>query len=117
MGVTAIQEVTIKIDDTFTGPVCDYGVGFLKFSRAGNQEVAEPMGTGTLVKHGRLYGILTGGHVLAKFGGNEMVGLVRFPSIQPTLQNRRLNLGLHQEGERLERQRMRRTRHRFCFHP
>lgn len=92
--MAAIQEVTIKIDDSFTGPVCDYGVGFLKFSRAGNQEVAEPMGTGTFVKHGRLYGILTAGHVLAQFGENETIGLVRFPSIQPALQNRRLNLGL-----------------------
>jgi hypothetical protein len=92
--VNASQEVTIKIDDSFTASVCDYGVGFLKFSRAGNQEVAEPMGTGTFVKHGKLYGILTAGHVLAKLGDNETVGLVRFPSIQPALQNRRLNLGL-----------------------
>ena len=32
--VAAIQEVTIKIDKSFTGPVCDYGVGFLKFKLA-----------------------------------------------------------------------------------
>jgi hypothetical protein len=32
------QDVTIKIDDSFTGPVCDYSVGFLKFGREGNHE-------------------------------------------------------------------------------
>ena len=87
------QEVTIKIDDFFTGPVCDYSVGFLKFGRDGKNEVAEPMGTGTFVKLGKLYGILTAGHVLEKLGVDETVGLVRFPSIRPALQNRRLNLG------------------------
>ena len=29
--LTANQEVTIKIDESFTGPVCDFSVGFLKF--------------------------------------------------------------------------------------
>jgi hypothetical protein len=91
--MNANEQVTIKIDDSFTGPVCDYGVGFLKFSREGKREVAEPMGTGTFVKLGKLYGILTAGHVLAKLGTDETVGLVRFPSILPALQNRRLNLG------------------------
>lgn len=90
---TANQEVTIKIDDSFTGPVCDYSVGFLKFRRQGKLEIADPMGTGTFVKLGKLYGILTAGHVLQEFGPEEIVGLVRFPSIQPALQNRRLNLG------------------------
>jgi hypothetical protein len=90
---TVNQEVTIKIDDSFTGPVCDYNVGFLKFRQQGKIEVADPMGTGTFVKHGKLYGILTAAHVLQEFGLEETVGLVRFPSIQPALQNRRLNLG------------------------
>jgi hypothetical protein len=90
---TTNQEVTIRIDDSFTGPVCDYSVGFLKFRRQGKLEVADPMGTGTFVKLGKLYGILTAGHVLQGFGPEEIVGLVRFPSIQPALQNRRLNLG------------------------
>jgi hypothetical protein len=90
---TANREVTIKIDDSFTGPVCDYSVGFLKFRVEGKIEVADPMGTGTFVKLGKLYGILTAGHVLEQFGLEETVGLVRFPSVQPALQNRRLNLG------------------------
>ena len=90
---TVNQEVTIKIDDSLTGPVCDYSVGFLKFRQQGKIEVADPMGTGTFVKHGKLYGILTAAHVLQEFGLEETVGLVRFPSIQPALQNRRLNLG------------------------
>ncbi|NPV20376.1 hypothetical protein [Bradyrhizobium aeschynomenes] len=86
------QDVTIKIDDSFTGPVCDYSVGFLKFGREGNHETATPMGTGTFVKLGKLYGILTAGHVLNELEPIETVGLVRFPSIRPALQNRRLNL-------------------------
>jgi len=94
--LSKIQEVTITIDDSFTGPVCDYSVGFLKFRREGNVEFGDPMGTGTFVKLGRLYGILTAGHVLAKFGPEENVGLVRFPSVQPALQNLRLNLGYTQ---------------------
>lgn len=90
--LTVNQEVTIKLDDSFTGPVCDYSVGFLKFRVERKVEFAEPMGTGTFVKLGKVYGILTAGHVLAKFGLQETVGLVRFPSIQPSLQNFRLNL-------------------------
>jgi hypothetical protein len=90
--LTTNQEVTIKLDDSFTGRVCDYSVGFLKFRVGGKVELAEPMGTGTFVKFGKVYGILTAGHVLAKFGLRETVGLVRFPSIQPALQNFRLNL-------------------------
>lgn len=90
--LTANQQVTIKLDDSFTGPVCDYSVGFLKFRVEGKIEFAEPMGTGTFVKLDKVYGILTAGHVLAKFGLQETVGLVRFPSIQPALQNFRLNL-------------------------
>lgn len=86
------QQVIIKLDDSFTGPVCDYSVGFLKFRIQGKTETADPMGTGTFVKLGKVYGILTAGHVLAKLGSQETVGLVRFPSIQPPLQNFRLNL-------------------------
>lgn len=91
--MNAQQEVTIKIDDSFTGPVCDYSVGLLKFRIEGKIEMADPAGTGTFVKIGTLYGILTAGHVLKEFGEQETVGLVRFPSITPALQNRRLNLG------------------------
>jgi hypothetical protein len=87
------QQVTIKIDDSFTGPVCDYSIGFLKFRCEGKIEVADPKGTGTFVKLGKLYGILTAGHVLKEFSEQETVGLVRFPSVTPALQNRRLNLG------------------------
>ena len=90
--MTANQEVTIKLDDSFTGPVCDYSVGFLKFRVEGKVEFAEPKGTGTFVKFGNVYGILTAAHVLAECGPQETIGLVRFPSIQPALQNFRLDL-------------------------
>ncbi len=86
------KEVTIKLDDSFTGPVCDYSVGFLNFRRDDNREVAEPAGTGTFVKIGRVYGILTAAHVLKELDPNSTVGLVRFPSVQPPIQNRRINL-------------------------
>jgi hypothetical protein len=86
------NEVTIKLDDSFTGPVCDYSVGFLKFRRDDNREIAEPAGTGTFVKLGRVYGILTAAHVLKELNPKSTVGLVRFPSVQPPIQNRRLNL-------------------------
>jgi hypothetical protein len=91
--VTAIQEVKIKIDDSFTQPVCNYSVGFLRFKRDGKVETAVPAGTGTFAKRGKVYGILTAGHVLQPMGDNEVVGLVRFPGVQPPLQNFRLNLG------------------------
>src|SRR5258708_4459983 len=86
------KEVTIKLDDSFTGPVCDYSVGFLKFRREGNREIGEPAGTGTFVKLGRVYGILTAAHVLKELDPQSTVGLVRFPSVEPAIQNRRLNL-------------------------
>ena len=55
-------------------------------------ETAEPAGTGTFAKLGNAYGILTAGHVLREIGEKEKVGLVRFPSVRPPLQNFRLNL-------------------------
>jgi hypothetical protein len=86
------NEIVIKIDDSFTGPVCDYSVGFLKFQRTKNKETGAPAGTGTFVKLGSLYGILTAAHVLKELNPDSTIGLVRFPSIQPPIQNRRLNL-------------------------
>jgi hypothetical protein len=86
------KEVAIKLDDSFTGPVCDYSVGFLKIRRGDNREIAEPAGTGTFVKLGRVYGILTAAHVLKALEPENSVGLVRFPSVEPPIQNRRLNL-------------------------
>ncbi len=69
------KEVTIKLDDLFTGSVCDYSVGFLRFTKGEKAEIAEPMGTGTFVKIGRIYGILTAAHVLDKLDPQSTVGL------------------------------------------
>jgi hypothetical protein len=90
--MTEKKEVAIKLDDSFTASVCDYSVGFLKFRKGEKQEIAEPAGTGTFVKLGRVYGILTAGHVLKELNEKSTVGLVRFPSVQPPIQNRRLDL-------------------------
>ena len=43
------QEVAIKLDDSFTGPVCDFSVGFLKFEKDGT---GNPAGTGTFARLG-----------------------------------------------------------------
>lgn len=90
--MAANQEVKIRIDDSFTQSVCNYSVGFLRFKRQGKIETAVTSGTGTFAKLGKTYGILTAGHVLHPMGANEVIGLVRFPSVQPPLQNFRLNL-------------------------
>lgn len=90
--MTETKEVAIKLDDSFTGSVCDYSVGFLKFRNDEKKEVAEPAGTGTFVKLGGVYGVLTAGHVLKELDPQSTVGLVRFPSVEPPIQNRRLNL-------------------------
>jgi hypothetical protein len=90
--LTAHQEIKVTIDGSYTQSVCDYNVGFLRFKRDGKIETATPAGTGTLAKLGKVYGILTAGHVLQPMGTKELVGLVRFPSVQPPLQNFRLNL-------------------------
>jgi hypothetical protein len=87
--MTAPRAVEIKIDDSFTGPVCDFGVGFLKFENDGRE--ATPAGTGTFARLGKTSGIITAGHVIKHLPRGK-VGLVRFPSIQPALQNFRLDM-------------------------
>ena len=90
--MTGDQQIKIVIDHSLTQSVCNYSVGFLRFERDGKMERAMPAGTGTFVKRGKVYGILTAGHVLHRMGENEIVGLVRFPGVQPALQNFRLDL-------------------------
>jgi hypothetical protein len=90
--LTEDREVRIAIDDSFTQPVCNYSVGFLRFEQEAKKETAKPAGTGTFVKLGKVYGILTAGHVLKPIGSKEVVGLVRFPGVKPALQNFRLDL-------------------------
>ena len=41
--VTEIQEVNVKLDDSFTGHVCDFGVGFPKFEKDGPSSVLQPL--------------------------------------------------------------------------
>ena len=42
----------VGLDDSFTGSVCDYSIGFLKFRKDEKHEIAVPAGTGTFVKIG-----------------------------------------------------------------
>jgi hypothetical protein len=90
--MTDVKEITIKLTESLTGPVCDYSVGFLKIGQEAKREFGEPIGTGTFVKLGRVYGVLTAAHVLEILDPKAVVGLVRFPSVQPPIQNRRLSL-------------------------
>ena len=87
--MTEIHEVNIKLDASFTGPVCDFGVGFLKIEKDG--QVGIPAGTGTFARLGKTCGIITAGHVLKELQKGT-IGLIRFPSIEPALQNFRLNM-------------------------
>ena len=68
------QEVKFALDDSFTQPVCDHSVGFLRFTRIDGIEFAEPAGTGIFAKLGKTYGILTAGHVLNPIATNEAIG-------------------------------------------
>src|ERR1043166_5198858 len=72
----AASEITIAIDDSHTGAVCDFGVGFLKLKyRKGDLPV---VGTGTFARLGKISGIITAGHVIECLP-RDKVGLVRFP--------------------------------------
>src|SRR4051794_31373490 len=88
------REITISIDDSFTQPVCDHCVGFLRIVKGQKEETAQPCGTGTFAKLGKVYGIVTAGHVLKPLEKNETIGLVRFPGVKPAIQNFRLDLSL-----------------------
>jgi len=83
-----IVKIKIKIDDAFATDVCNFGVGFLKLE---NDQEATPAGTGTFARLGNIAGILTAGHVIEHLP-KAKVGLVRFPSVAPTLQNFRLDM-------------------------
>lgn len=82
----------VIVDGAFLQSVADYAVGFLKFRIEGRKELATVAGTGTFTKTGCNYGILTAGHVLKPFEKVREVGLVRFPTVSPPIQNRRLKL-------------------------
>ncbi len=94
--MTANREVKVAIDVAHTQSVCDYTVGLLRFKRGDKAEIAVPAGTGIFAMLGRVFGILTAGHVVKPMKESEVVGLVRFPTVVPALQNRRLDLNLTQ---------------------
>ena len=55
-----------------------FTVGFLKLNTHKGEENAESAGSGTLVKVGKVHGILTAAHVLKRLPQSGEVGLVRF---------------------------------------
>jgi hypothetical protein len=85
-----MNEVKIKIDDSFTGQICNFAVGFLKFENNG-QDVT-PAGTGTFAKLGKSKGVVAAARAIENLSKSGLIGFVRFPSIEPPLQNLRLEM-------------------------
>jgi histidyl-tRNA synthetase len=86
---SAACEVTIAIDDSHVGAVCDFGVGFLKLKyRKGDLPV---IGTGTFARLGKISGIITAGHVIESLP-RDKVGLARFPRVNPAHQRFELDM-------------------------
>jgi threonyl-tRNA synthetase len=86
---TPKRTIQINITNELLDRVCNFGVGFLKFENNGQN--ATSAGTGTFVKLGKVKGIITAGHVVAHLP-KAKVGLVRFPSVEPALQNFKLDV-------------------------
>jgi histidyl-tRNA synthetase len=85
----AASEITIAIDDSHVGAVCDFGVGFLKLKyRKGDLPV---IGTGTFARLGKISGIITAGHVIERLP-RDKIGLVRFPRANPAPQRFELDM-------------------------
>ncbi|OCP19680.1 MULTISPECIES: hypothetical protein [unclassified Ensifer] len=68
------QEQLVK---NFTTMISHMTVGFVHIPRHGSGEYADPAGTGTLVRIGPIFGILTAAHVLDALSRHEEVGLMR----------------------------------------
>lgn len=67
-----------KILDEFTAVVRDTTIGLLKLSVVDGVEFGEPVGTGTLVSAGSIFGVLTAAHVIGALPKESKVGVVRF---------------------------------------
>src|SRR5262249_53688370 len=84
-----ILTIKIRIDDSLAATVYNTGAGFLKLEN--NDQHGTPAGTGTFVRLGRTTGIITAGHLIEHLA-KAKVGLVPFLSIQPALQNFKLDV-------------------------
>jgi hypothetical protein len=74
--------------------VGDFLIGFAKLTNRDGMMDAEPAGSGTLVKIGSVHGVLTAAHVLTNLPEEGEVGIVLFPTVQPTLQKQTIDMGL-----------------------
>ena len=82
---------TVAIDsDAVAADVKLSAVGVLIFRNDEREPVAA--GTGTFCRLGTVYGILTAGHVIENLPRSGQIGLVRFPSIQPYIQNLKIDI-------------------------
>lgn len=76
--------------------VSSFSIGFAKLSIHGEQENAEPAGSGALVTVGSIRGILTAAHVLEELPDDGEVGLIRFTT-GPTLQKQTIDMSIAQK--------------------
>lgn len=63
---------------TFSDHITNYAIGFVKLIDEGGVEDAVCAGSGTLVKLGKVHGILTAAHVLEDLPSQGRVGLAKF---------------------------------------
>lgn len=70
----------------------DSTIGFLKFTLHGKNEDAISLGSGVLVRIGKVSGVLTASHVLKAMPTKGEIGIVTFPTRSEKLQMYRLNV-------------------------
>ncbi|MBB5050283.1 hypothetical protein HNQ36_000231 [Afipia massiliensis] len=73
--------------------VADFSIAFAKLSVQGNEENAEPAGSGALIAVGSIRGILTAAHVLRKLPDSGELGLIRFTK-SPLVQKQTIDMSL-----------------------
>lgn len=81
-----------KLADHFTTMIRHMTVGFVSIPPHGREEYAEPAGSGTLVRIGPIFGILTAAHVLDALPRHGEVGLLRITNKPDKPQKMRIDM-------------------------
>ncbi|MCK3776677.1 hypothetical protein MZK49_08020 [Ensifer sesbaniae] len=77
----------------FTTTISHMTIGFVNIPRHGSGEYADPVGSGTLVRIGPIFGILTAAHVLDALSPHEEVGLLRITNRPDRPQKMKIDMG------------------------
>jgi len=72
--------------------VADYTVSFLKLEQRNGTEHVVPAGSGTLIKFGQIYGVLTAGHVLKGLPDSGDVAISLYPRNTAKLQKQTITM-------------------------